>query len=146
MSWDDDDYGNEFAKFREASIMDYADADSNTFVLYCEILYETLKDYISRWNKKRKKVQVYNIILAFGTPYDSDTVDLNDGIYLDLGARLYKAIKQAQSEKWKYVKIIKITNPNDKFDVHYYVSEYKLKVQKAIDAPAKKKATAKAKK
>jgi len=135
MSWDDDDFGNEFAKFKRAGLFDTIDDyDGNTDVLYCEILYSTLKDYTSQWNKNRKKVQVYTITRCDGSPLDSDVVNYVEGIWLDMGARLFRVVKACKTEKWKYVKILKISNPNDKFDVQYYASQYKLITQKTIDA------------
>ena len=147
MSWDDDDFGNEYAKFRFANPSDSVDSfDGNIHVLYCEILYDTIKDYTSNWNKARKKVQVYIINRCALTPRNRDDVEYKEGIWLDMGARLYKAVKGAYQNKWKYVKIVKISNPNDKFDVEYYVSEYKLVVQSKLDDVAKKQVRNKGKK
>ena len=146
MSWDDDDFGHEFAKFKRANNFDYVDAyDGNVDVLYCEVLYKTINDYTSQWNKARKKVQINYIVRADGTPYSSDFVERNGVFWLDMGARLFNCVKEAYSKKWKYIKILKISNPNDKFDVQYYGSEYKLKVQKDLDNAIKNTAKKKAK-
>ena len=147
MSWEDEDYGHEFANFKEASFADNPfDYDGQVTVLYCEILYDTLNDYINRWNKNRKKVRINNIVLAAGTPYDSDFVRSDGIIWLDMGARLFNAVKKAKDNKWSTVKILKISNPKDKFDVQYYISEYKLKEQKTLDEPVKKQVKGKGKK
>lgn len=140
MSWDDDDFGNEYAKFvRATALDDIGQYDGNVDVLHCEVLYNTLKDYTSQWNKKRKKAEVNPITVHFGTPYDQDIVHYDGGIWLDMGARLFKAVKKAKQENWKYIRIMKISNPNDKFDVQYYVSNYKLLVQSKIDKELPKK-------
>ena len=57
-----------------------------------------------------------------------------------MGARLFNAMKDASIQNYKYIKILKISSLTDKFDVLYYVSEYKLIIQKRIEAkkPIKK--------
>lgn len=137
MSWDDDTYCVEFAKFVPADQPDQLMYEGNLDVLYCEVLYNTLEDYTSQWNKQRKRVQVRVIARCEYTPRKSDYVDYNGIIYLDMGARLFRAIRSAKEKKFRYVKIIKHSNPRDKFDTHYFVSEYKLKEQKTLDTVKK---------
>lgn len=136
MSWDDDDFCVEYAKFREAKLTDnivLSDYDDDVSVLYCEPFYKTLMDYDNRWNKRRKKLRVFPISISNGTPHKEDTIDMNENIWLDMGARLFNQMKEARKNKWKYVKILRIASRTDKFDVSFYASQYKLKVQKNID-------------
>ncbi len=138
--WDDDDFGIEYAKFKEADPVDSALYDDNVDVLYCVPDYESITSYINMWNKSRKRIRIKTIIRAFGTPYDSDRIEDDGNLHLDMGARLYNSLKLAHSEKYKFLKIIKISNPNDKFDVHYYASQYNLVEQtKLVSKKSKKK-------
>lgn len=141
--WNDDDFGFEYIKFEKASISDTALYDGNSEVLYIKPLYETIQSYTNQWNKRRKRVNAYKVVLAEGTPFESDTIQNELNLILDMGARLYNAMRICNEHKWKCVKIMKISNPNDKFDVQYYASEYQLKLQKKI--PANKKSKPKSK-
>lgn len=140
MTWDDSDFGIEYAKFEKATLLDSAMTTENTYVLYCEILWDTIDDYTNQWNKKRKKVRVNPIILSDRTPYISDEVRLNENLYLDMGSRLFSCLKELAKKKPKYVKIIKEINPRNKFDVDYTATSYKLKIQKDLASNTKKKA------
>jgi hypothetical protein len=139
MSWDDDDFEIEYAKFKKADLSDDAMCTHNTHVLYCEVLWNTIDDYRNQWNKKRKKVRVNPIILAKNTPREDDFVDIIDNLYLDMGSRLFTAMKKVADKKPKYVKILKEIDPNDKFDVRYEVFQYKLSIQKQITKSKAKK-------
>ena len=146
MSWDDDEFGLEYAKFREANMLDsiiLSDYDGKVSVLYCEPLYNTLDDYENRWGKKRKKLRVYPIKIANGTAYKSDQIDYNENIWLDMGSRLFNQMKEAKRNKWKYVKIMRIASLTDKFDVEFYATKYNIKTQKTSDDPKVKKSNAK---
>ena len=139
--WNDDDFGIEYAKFKDADIQDSALYDDNLEVLYIEPLYSTIKNYTNLWNKRRKMIRVNTVELCDKTPYDSDVVVKNNNLYLDMGARLFNVVKKAKENNWKYVKILKTSNPVDVFDTHYYISEYKLKNQQKVSdkKPTKKK-------
>lgn len=132
MSWEDDDFGIEYAKFVKATLLDDSLCTENTDVLYAEILWDTIDDYTNQWNKNRKKVRINPITLSDRTPYESDIVHVNENLWLDMGSRLFNALKVHANKKPKYVKILKDSNPRDKFDVQYNVIPYKLKIQKTI--------------
>lgn len=135
--WQDDDFGQEYAKFSPADQIDSVLYDDTVEVLYIEPNYDSIKPYINQWNKKRKKIDVGIIRRCINTPFKSDNIANESGVCLDMGARLYNAIRMIIKEKPKYLKILKISNPKDKFDVQYYASEYKLIGQQKI-APKKK--------
>lgn len=143
--WNDEEFGLEFIKFELASINDKALYDGTTEVLYIKPIYESIKPYTNQWNKNRKRITVYKIKLAEGTPYESDTILNHEHTVLDMGARLFNCLKIAHENKWDNIKILKISNPSNKFDVQYYASEYNLKLQKEIapKTPKTKKTTKK---
>ena len=130
--WNDEEFGLEFIKFDRASQNDSVLYDGNTEVLYIKPIYESITTFTNQWNKKRKRICIYRVILAENTPYESDTILNHENLVLDMGARLYNALKIAHEHNWNCIKILKVSNPNDKFDVQYYASEYKLKLQKKI--------------
>lgn len=141
MSWADEII--EFAKFRDliynAEPMEYEVYDiKSTSVLYCVPDYPSIEDYVTQWGKNRKRIKVHIIRLACLCIFENDEVDKNTLYHLDMGARLFNAMKTAYENKWKFVKIIRIGNPRDKFDVQYHVSEYKLVKQAKITDQAKK--------
>lgn len=143
--WNDDEFGLEFIKFELASINDKALYDGITEVLYIKPIYDSIKAYTNQWNKRRKRIVVYRIILAEGTPYESDTILNHENLVLDMGARLFNCLRIANEHNWENIKILKISNPSNKFDVQYYASEYQLKLQKKT-TPKKPKTTKTAKK
>lgn len=130
--WNDEEFGLEFIKFEQASQIDVALYTGNVGVLYVKPIYDTIKSYTNQWNKKRKRITIYRVIRAENTPYESDTILNHENLVLDMGARLFNCIKIAHEYKWECIKILKISNPNDKFDVQYYVSDYELMLQKEI--------------
>jgi len=137
--WEDDSFGIEYAKFVKADLSDTSLYDDNVDVLYCKPDYESITSYINQWNKSRKRISIKRIKRSFNTPLDSDMILEDGNLHLDMGARLYNTMKSAYGMKWKYLKILKISNPNDKFDVHYYTSEYKLVITKKLTAKKTKK-------
>ena len=143
--WNDEEFGLEFVKFERASMEDSVLYDGNVEVLYIKPIYETIKSYINQWNKNRKRITVYRVQLAKNTPYESDTILNHEHLVLDMGARLFNCLKIANEHKWDNIKIMKISNPSNKFDVQYYLSEYKLILQKEIapKTPPKKKTSKK---
>lgn len=138
MSWEDVDFGVEFFKIDKVDIENQPLYDDQVFSAYIEPFYDTLTDYQNNWNKKRKRMRVYEIRRAFNTPYVADVVVSNDMLWLDMGARLFNAIKPFAMKKTKYLHIMKLVGKRSKFDVQYHVSEYKLQKQKKIDEPSKK--------
>ena len=138
-SWEDDSFGVEYAKFKKADLDDSALYDDNVDVLYCKPDYESIANYVNTWNKQRKRIEIKRIIRCFNTPYQSDTIEADGNLCLDMGSRLYNAMKLANGYKWKHLKILKISNPRDKFDVHYYTSEYKLQKQDKLTDKKKAK-------
>lgn len=130
MSWDDNDFGMEYAKFTKATILDDTLATDDSEVLYCQVLWDTIEKYKNNWNKNRMKVRVNPIRLCRNTPYASDEVDEKENLWLDMGARLYGELKKLADKRPKYIKILKESNPRDKFDTWYKAREYKLVEQK----------------
>lgn len=130
--WNDDEFGLEFIKFEQASHSDTILYDGSVGVLYIKPIYDSIKSYLNQWNKRRKRINIYRVILAEGTPYESDTILNHENLVLDMGARLFNCVRIANEHKWKCIKILKISNPTNKFDVQYYASEYILKLQKKI--------------
>lgn len=137
--WNDEDFGKEFIIFSRADMEDTSMYDEDVSVIYIEAFYETISDITNRWNKARKHILVNKIVRCFGTPNDSDSIQNHASLYLDMGARLYNCMKQAYENGWKYVKVLKISNSRNKFDVQYYASEYKLIVQKNLPVNFTKK-------
>ncbi len=135
--WDDEDFGVEYAKFTEADAIDSALYDDNVDVLYFEPIYDSIKGTINQWNKKRKQLRINTITRCINTPYEIDQLSENNMLFLDMGARLYNAMKLCKKDNWMYVKMIKISSKSDKFDVQYYGSEYKLIKQKKITGTKK---------
>lgn len=139
MSWDDLDYGQEFAKFREANIDDDVLSTENTEVMYIQVLWDTIEKTKNMWNKNRMRVRVNPIRLCRRTPYSSDEVIEQPNLYLDMGARLYNELKKLADKKPKYVKIIRDLNPRDKFDTWYKATPYKLVIQEKSSNQKKSK-------
>jgi len=136
--WDDDDFGVEFAIFTDAPYEEQLLYNEKVSVLYVRPYYESITDYINAWNKRRKRIKIDLIRLCKDTPYESDEVLEPSNTCLDMGARLFNAMKQARAKKWDYVKIIKLSG-KDKFDVTYYVEQYKLQTQKKLTDTKKTK-------
>lgn len=132
MSWDDNDFGVEYAKFTKAYIDDDPLCTEDTTVLYCKVHWNTITDYVNSWNKKRKKVRIERILLCKNTPYDEDKIEENDNLWLDMGSRLFNCLKNLKSDKPSCVKIIKNSNPRDRFDTWYVAGNYKLSKQAKI--------------
>lgn len=143
--WNDDEFGLEFVKFDRATQKDAILYNGTTEVLYIKPVYDSIKGYLNQWNKRRKRITIYRIILAENTPYESDTILNHEHLVLDMGARLFNCVRIANEHKWVNIKILKISNPSNKFDVQYYASEYLLKLQKEIPVKtqSKKKTTKK---
>lgn len=139
MSWEDEDFGTEFAKFKVSSPFDLVDPSPNIFVLYIEPDYNSLVDYENHWRKKRKKIQVNEIQRAVNSPYQDDIIVENSMLWLDMGARLFNVVKDCKIKKFKYIKLIKTTNPLDKFDTWYSAKQYKLDKQSKITKSTTKK-------
>lgn len=139
MSWEDELF--EYAKFRNPHMgkqMTLITTYEKPELLYCEVIWNTIEVYTSQWNKPRHRVCVKEIISSENSIFDSDQVRDN-AMYLDLGARLFNELKKFAKTKPKYLKILKLSNPKDKFDVNYHASEYKLtKQEKITDTKAKK--------
>lgn len=145
IDWEDEEFGREYLKFDSK----YNNGEELLYskpyipqVLIVEIDYKTIETFTNQWNKKRKRVKVNLIKPAHCHPFrDSDEIE-EGNYYLDMGARLFNATKVAYMNGWKYTRILKVSNENDKFDTEYYPSEYKLKIQTKIDnkLPAKKPA------
>lgn len=137
--WEDEEFGTEFAKFESCKDGEESLYDKPS-VLYCEILYETIKDCLNQWNKKRKWVHCNRIKVYPSTMHVDDTIDRDDfEEVLDMGARLFKAVREAKRNKWKYVKILKLEDPTDKFATRYFATEHKLYKQKKITKKKLKK-------
>lgn len=64
-----------------------------------------------------------------GTPYSEDRIIPHDDLWLDMGARLFRVMKEAKEKKYRYIMLTKTTNPMDKFDTWYNVCEYKMQKQ-----------------
>lgn len=124
MSWDDDSYGQEFLKFDEVSNLDVVEPDRDTFVVYCQILYDTLQDITNQWNKSRKRVNVKKIQPKRGPFMECDELEINEYV-LDMGARLFRLIRGFATLKTPYLKIIMKKDPRNKFNTQYSVYEYK---------------------
>jgi hypothetical protein len=138
MSWEDDDFGQEFYKIEETS----AELDSlyeNAKYGAMEVFWKTIQDFTNAWNKKRKRVRVQKVRVCKGTPHERDEVISNDNLYLDMGARLFNAVKKLAKKHPRFIKVVKITNPANKFDVQYYAEPYKLVVKKQIPVEKNKK-------
>jgi hypothetical protein len=136
--WNDEDFGVEYAKFFDADPIDSTLFDDDVSVLYFEPIYSSIKPTINQWNKKRKQLRINTITRCCNTPYDSDQLSDNKMLFLDMGARLYNAMKLCKKDNWTYVKMIKISSKTNKFDVQYYPSEYKLSKQKKVPGSKKK--------
>lgn len=137
--WNDEEFGKEFAKFNPADISDSTLYEGNISVIYCKPDYKSIVEITNQWNKRRKQIAIYPIRRAFNTPYESDEIMNNSNLFLDMGARLYNAMKEANMKNYKYIKILKIASPVDKFDVQYYATEYKLITQKKLSTGKKTK-------
>ena len=137
--WMDDDFGQEFIKFQVADKLESELYDNEVSVIYIKPDYNSIKSYVNQWNKNRKKIQVDTIRRCINTPYDSDEIIDGNNVFLDMGARLFNTIKSHATTGTDYLKVLKISNPNDKFDVQYYASTYKLVVQKKVATKSKKK-------
>jgi len=137
--WDDNDFGTEFLKFQELDIGLAQLYDSNTTVIFIEPFYDTLVSYTNSWNKKRKKMRVHKINRHINTPFDSDEVEFNDNLYLDMGARLFNCIREHAKKGTKYLRILKFTGNKSRFDVTYAATEYKLSKQKKLPTQKVKK-------
>lgn len=137
--WNDMEFGKEFAKFNPADITDSTLYDGNTSVIYCKPKYDSIKEITNQWNKRRKQISIQIIRRASNTPFENDEIMSTNHLFLDMGARLYNAMREASSNNYKYIKILKIASPVDKFDVQYYTSEYKLFTQKKLSTGKKTK-------
>jgi hypothetical protein len=130
--WEDDDFGQEFIKFRESNQFNCVSHSPNTTVLFIRPDYSSILPYENQWRKKRKKIRVQEIRIMAGTPNIEDQIISDGDVWLDMGARLYKAVKEAFKNKWDCIQLVKRSNPMDKFDVWYAVNEYKIQKQKTI--------------
>lgn len=135
MDWDED-YGDEFISFKDGTQADMTIYSPNRKVLYLEPNWSTLTEYINQWNKTRRKMKVFEILPHFKSPLAYDEIKTLDNIWLDMGARLYKAVLPFAKKGTKYIRIIKDANPIDKFDTWYTVFIYKPTHQKTL--PKKK--------
>jgi len=138
VSWDDDNFDLEFISFAKATQDDVALLSGNQTIMYVEVLWDTITDYTNTWNKKRKRVAVHKIERCINTPKTQDEV-IPYELWLDMGARLFKEIKKHADKKPKYLRIIKDSNPLDKFDTWYHSYPYKLVKQEKITSLTKKK-------
>lgn len=144
MSWEDDNFGSEFIKFRQTVKMDnfFSTVSPNHFVIYIKPIYDSIVDYENAWRKKRKKIRVREIILAQKEEL-SDDISRNENLWLDMGARLFNCLKEHAIKKTKYLVITKSINPLDKFDTWYEAKEYKIKKVGKIKPNPKSKQTSK---
>ncbi len=138
--WDDDEFGVEYYKFNNK----YVDKVLESLYDYCRVAYleidwDSIRTEQNDWNKKRKRVNVQEIILADFTPEDKDKIIENNNLVLDMGARLFNEIKRFAKDKPTYLKIVQVYNPRDKFDTFYHASVYKRKLTKKPQAKATKK-------
>lgn len=130
--WEDDDFGQEYIKFRQSNQFNCANPSPNLFVLFLKPDYSSIISYENDWRKKRKRVRVQEIRIMAGTPYTEDLISDNSNLWLDMGARLYQVIKKCYKEKWTFIQVIKSTNAMDKFDVWYDAFQYKIQKQTKI--------------
>lgn len=138
MKWDDD-YGFEFVKFKPTSMLDTPNPSPNLFVIYIKPIWDTLSEYVNQWGKTRRKLMVKTISRSVESPLDNDSVNDVDNLWLDMGARLYKALLPFAKKAEKYLKVLKSVNPLDKFDTWYTATSYSFVIQKALPVKKAKK-------
>jgi len=137
MEWDDE-FGYEFLKFDSSNQQQIANWSPNKTILFLEPNWDTLDEYTNQWNKVRRRLVIKNQIESrLGTPFEHDKIKELQNTWLDLGARLYKALLPFAIKKQKYIKIIKDSNPNDKFDTWYNVQAYKPSFQAKVKPKTK---------
>jgi hypothetical protein len=125
MTWEDDTFDIEYASFQKATNDDVALLSPNQTVGYFRIHWDSVQDYVNTWNKKRKRVMVNKIDRYPEGLRRNDDINEYD-LWLDMGARLFKELKKHAPNKPKYLRIIKDSNPLDKFDTWYHAYVYKL--------------------
>lgn len=138
MSWDTTIY--EYAKFREPHRTKQSELYQTyemPSLLYCQPDWDSIEEYTNDWNKQRRRIYVYEIMTVENSNRTSDKM-IDIPLHLDMGARLFNAMKLLAKKKPKFVKILKLSNPRDKFDVMYYVDEYNFKTQEKITKPKPK--------
>ncbi len=121
--WDDDNYGQEFYKF-EKTETEFDSIYEDYAVGYLKIYWDSITEFTNQWNKRRKRVRVEEIRRAKNTPSKDDQVIPNPNLWLDMGSRLYNEVRKYASKKPRYLRILKVNNPNNKFDVVYYSKPY----------------------
>lgn len=95
--------------------------------LYIKVNWNTLNPkWRNNYGNLQPIVQVNKLV-----PFN-DTFHEFPTSYLAMGKRLFNRMRQALKSGWKYIEIVRIMNPDNKYDTQYYIREKKLTKQTKI--------------